>query len=289
MAFDPCGLFSVLVTPFQADGALDTGSLARLVDFNLAAGASGLLVLGMAGEAAYLSEDERQLVAEKVATSAEGRPVVAGVSDADTNVAASRAAEMAALGVSAVMVAVPPDVSRLVDHVSAVAAAANPLGVIVQDYPPSGHPKVSAQELAALARQVPSIVAMKAEDPSTPNKIAELLQLIPHVRQLGGLGGLYGFWELKAGSAGMITGFAFPEHLIRIIGHAAAGDWAAAQRWYERALPAMVWESQPGIEVGLRKLLLHARGVIDTAVTRAPMGNLRNCARDARSIVASQQ
>ena len=60
------GIFNILATPFDADGAVDTASLRRLVNFQLERGAMGLTILGVLGEAAKLTLKERHEVMETV-------------------------------------------------------------------------------------------------------------------------------------------------------------------------------------------------------------------------------
>ncbi len=58
------GLWGVLATPFTDDAArVDTGSLRREISYLLDHGAVGLVALGVFGEAARLSADERTQVA----------------------------------------------------------------------------------------------------------------------------------------------------------------------------------------------------------------------------------
>src|SRR5439155_4326798 len=53
------GVYTVVPTPFTAQGALDLASLRRLIEFLVEAGVEGLLVLGVMGEAPKLLPDER--------------------------------------------------------------------------------------------------------------------------------------------------------------------------------------------------------------------------------------
>lgn len=275
------GLFNVLATPFDDELRLDGASLRSLVRFMLESGASGLVAMGVMGEAAHLDDAERAEVMQIVVDEAAGRvPVVVGVSDPDSEIAAVRAVRAHELGAAALMVAVPPAPGHLIAHLEAVAAAVPGTPIVLQDYPKLGHPPVTAEQLAEAARAVPAVRCVKAEDPPTADKIAALRALTPDLPQLGGLGGLWSLWELEAGSSGCMTGFAVPELLVALTAAAAAGDWARAGEIYRRALPCLVWESQPGAELAFRKQLLAARGIIASPALRAPSPPLAN-ARDA--------
>jgi 4-hydroxy-tetrahydrodipicolinate synthase len=73
------GVYSVLPTPFTAQGDIDEPSLRRVVDTFVGAGVNGLTALGVTGEVARLDDGERQRVLEIVVDQVRGRvPVVAG-------------------------------------------------------------------------------------------------------------------------------------------------------------------------------------------------------------------
>lgn len=73
------GVYTALVTPFQRNGAFDRQTMIRLVERQINAGVSGLVVCGTTGEAAALSSTEHQMVVETVVQAAQGAvPVIAG-------------------------------------------------------------------------------------------------------------------------------------------------------------------------------------------------------------------
>ena len=75
------GVYVIAVTPFHPDGRIDMDSCDRMVDFYLEAGATGLTVLGMMGEAPKLTVEESRDVVERILKRVAGRvPVVVGVS-----------------------------------------------------------------------------------------------------------------------------------------------------------------------------------------------------------------
>ncbi|PJF23949.1 MAG: dihydrodipicolinate synthase family protein, partial [Phototrophicales bacterium] len=75
------GIYNILATPFHADETLDLASLRRLVEFQLEMDAMGLTILGVLGEAAKLTLDERAAVMDTVMAVVNGRvPVIVGVS-----------------------------------------------------------------------------------------------------------------------------------------------------------------------------------------------------------------
>ena len=62
---DARGVYTISVTPFTEEGAIDWDSLDRVVDFYFEAGSDGLTILGMMGEAPKLTQAESRAVAER--------------------------------------------------------------------------------------------------------------------------------------------------------------------------------------------------------------------------------
>ena len=109
------GIFNIVPTPFDATGALDEDSLARLIEFVVGTGVSGVTVLGFLGEAAKLSETERARVTEISVGTAAGRvPVIVGATHASTDRSVAFAREAEAAGAAGLMIA-PPTLSRPTD------------------------------------------------------------------------------------------------------------------------------------------------------------------------------
>src|SRR5919106_6315619 len=179
---DWSGIFHILATPFGDDGTLDVDGLPRLVEAVLATGVSGLTILGIAGEAHRLTDEERRRVVEGVVKAVGGYvPVAVGVSASGTHLAAGFAAMAREHGADAVMVA-PPTGARNLDAVAeyyhAVAQAAQrPL--VLQDEPVTTGVVMPAPFLARLLGEVPAAEAVKLEEAPTPPKLTRLRALGP--------------------------------------------------------------------------------------------------------------
>src|SRR5262245_50853992 len=149
------GIFNILATPFDGQLQVDWDSLRCLVEFQLDKDAYGLTILGVLGEAAKLTVDERRQVMDTVMETAAGRvPIVVGVSHPDlkTVIALSKAAFEA--GAAGVMIA-PPRMDRPTDDAVMALyceiAEAIHQPIVVQDFPPVNGVIISADLLAALA------------------------------------------------------------------------------------------------------------------------------------------
>ena len=101
------------------------------------------------------------------------------------------------------------------------------------------------------------------------------------MRIFGGLGGVFLLEELLAGATGAMTGFAFPEILVRIVSLFRAGRVDEAADMFYRAVPLMRFEFQEGIGMAIRKEVLHRRGALAHAATRPPAAALDQATREA--------
>jgi 4-hydroxy-tetrahydrodipicolinate synthase len=280
-------VYSVLPTPFTDAGDIDEDSLRRVVDLFVAAGVNGVTALGVTGEVARLDEADRQRVLEIVTAHVDGRiGVVAGTTAEGTRtcIGYTRAARDA--GATAVMVS-PPRMAKLnsdavLRHYHALAEAVD-IEIVVQDYPPVSGYAMEPSLLARIAREIPRARTIKLEDPPTPFKTTKILEGSANleVRIFGGLGGVFLLEELLAGATGAMTGFAYPEILVRIVRLFRSGDVDAAADLFYRAVPLMRFEFQQGIGMAIRKEVLRRRGALASAATRAPGPALDAATREA--------
>lgn len=265
------GLWGVLVTPFRGERLeVDTRSLERLVALYHRADASGLVALGVMGEAARLDTAERRLVLETVVAAAGSLQVVAGMGMTATAPAIEEARAAAAAGARAVMVQVPAsDPALVAEHIQRISAASG-LGIVLQDYPVATGVVIAPAALAQATREAGVVVGIKLEALPTAPTIASLTAEID-VPVFGGLGGVGLLDELLAGSAGALTGFSVPEPLVAALNTwQNGGGYAATREHLLPWLPLILCEAQDKISVAVRKELLRRRGIIAEASVRRP-------------------
>jgi 4-hydroxy-tetrahydrodipicolinate synthase len=270
------GVFSVLPTAFRDDASLDLDGTASLVRAHVAAGVSGLTTLGVMGEAAELSEEERWQVLETVVAAADGMPVVVGVTGPSADVVATRARTAATAGVSGLMVS-PTASVPLPEAVGAAAAAGRP--IVIQDFPAGSGVAMTVDEVVAIADREALVVGLKAEAPPTTGTIAELRARRPDLGVVGGLGGTFLIDELRAGATGAMTGLAVPEHLVSIV-RTFASDPEAAEREWTALLPLIRLEAFPPFNLAARKEVWRVRGVIGSSACRRAGARLDDRARE---------
>ena len=269
------GVLPITLTPFTEDGDVDEGSIDSLVEDYLGAGAHGLTILGIMGEAARLLDDERERVLRRYLQATAGRvPVVAGVSARATRMALDYARRAEDAGAAAVMLA-PPDNTRNLDlvfeHFRLVAEAVS-VPVVVQDEPVNTGVVMPAPFLVRLLDEIEGCRYLKLEETPTLPKITAVRQKAKGpVGVFGGLGGLYLYEELLRGADGIMTGFGFPQVLVGTYERFVAGDRAGAQEFFFRYLPLIRYEAQLGVGgVTIRKQVFARRGAIASPHARFP-------------------
>jgi 4-hydroxy-tetrahydrodipicolinate synthase len=272
------GVYIIAATPFTDTGAIDFTSLDRLIDFYVEKGVTGLTILGMMGEADTLTPEERRAVIDRIIDRAGMLPVIVGVSDAGLGNLADLSRHAMDKGAAGVMVAPnrgPAREDRVIAYFGQVCEALGPdVPVVFQDFPQATGVPVSARTILELTRELPQIVMLKHEDCPGLAKISTLRAAegkgSPRLSILCGNGGLYLPQELARGADGAMTGFAYPEALVETVRLHAAGEEGKAEDLFDRYLPILRHEQQPGFGLALRKTILMRRGAIACAATRAP-------------------
>jgi len=273
------GVFVIAPTPFAEDGTLDLGSTDRMVDAYLAAGAAGLTILGVMGEAPKLDAAESLAFTGRVLQRTAGRvPVVVGVTApgfASMKALAQGAMEAGAAGV---MIAPQPGLrgdDGVMAYLAGAAAAVGDAPWVLQDFPQANGIHISAEMVRRLVAADPRLVMLKAEDWPGLDKITQLRRMqaeggMRRISMMGGNGGLFLPQELQRGTDGIMTGYAVPEMLVRVCDLTWNGEQAAAHDLFDAHLPLIRYESQPGLGLAVRKYVLARRGIIASAALRAP-------------------
>jgi len=277
------GVYVIVTTPFDETGEVDRESLERHLEATVAAGVDGVTILGVAGEAAKLTDAERATVVNVTFATLGGRvPVVVGVTHESTRVVVERTRLARERGGVAVMLA-PPPFSRagggLIKHFETVGREDMP--IVLQDFPPANGVTMEPDFMAQLCERVPAVETIKLEDSPTALRIRQTLSLLSgDCTIVGGVGGLYFLDELQAGARGIMTGFPYPEVLVEIWRRFTTGDVQGAADVYYRYLPLNLMDSQPKVGLAARKEALKRRGQLRSAAVRAPGNELDSFARE---------
>lgn len=274
------GVYTIAVTPFLPDGAVDYDSVDSMVDFYVEKGCTGLTILGIMGEAGKLSADESIAVIRRVVART-SVPVVVGVSA--PGFAAMTALATAAMdaGAAGVMVA-PPGTLRTDDQIlgyyRTTARMLGDIPWVLQDFPLVTGVQIAPKVILKIVEDCPTCVMLKHEDWPGLDKISALRAASDagsrRISILCGNGALFLPEEMGRGADGAMTGFAYPEMMAQVVAAYGAGDLDLMQDIYDAYLPLVRYESQPGLGLAIRKYTLAKRGAIAHAAVRAPGADL---------------
>jgi 4-hydroxy-tetrahydrodipicolinate synthase len=158
------GSLVAIVTPMYEDGTLDLDAFRRLVDWHIAEGTGGIVVVGTTGESPTVDFDEHCLLIRSAVEHAAGRvPIIAGTGGNSTREAIELQAYAKRCGADMGLSVVPyynkPTQEGLYRHFKAIAEAVD-LPMIVYNVP--GRTVCDMHNDTALRlAQVPNIAAIK--------------------------------------------------------------------------------------------------------------------------------
>jgi len=289
------GVFTIAVTPFLPDGAIDWKSVDTMVDFYIAKGATGLTILGMMGEAGKLTAAESIAVVKRVIARSTV-PVVVGVSAPGFAAMKTLSDASMDLGAAGVMVAPPGNLrsdAQIVTyyHNSAEALGAAPF--VLQDFPLVTNVVIPVSVILKIAEDCPTCVMLKHEDWPGLEKISALRAASDagarRISILCGNGGLYLLEEMLRGADGAMTGFAYPEMMAQVIAAYRSGDLDHARDIFDAYMPMVRYEAQPGLGLAIRKYTLAQRGVIAHDTVRKPGAALSTASKAEINALATRQ
>jgi 4-hydroxy-tetrahydrodipicolinate synthase/2-keto-3-deoxy-L-arabinonate dehydratase len=272
------GIFPVVPTTFDDDGALDLPSQMRAIDFMIDAGSDGLCILANFSEQFVLSDEEREILTTAILRHVAGRvPVIVTTTHYSSRICAERSRRAQDQGAAMVMIMPPyhgatfrvPELG-IQGFYQRVSDAID-IPIMIQDAPAAGTP-LSAPFLAKLAREIEQVSYFKIEVAGAAQKLRDLIRL--------GGDAIEGPWDgeeaitllpdLDAGATGSMTAGAYPDGLKPIVHDYLAGDREAAVERYGRWLPLINYENR---QCGLLacKALMKEGGVIACEAPRHPI------------------
>lgn len=283
-SLDLRGLTPAPVTPFHEDGSVDYDAIQRLGSWlGSIDGVKGLVVLGHAGEGTFLTQQEQIDVIKAFVKSVNGQiPIIAGITQEGTEVAAIEAKRAKEAGASAGLLypshgwlrfgyqpGAPQDRYRRVYEVSG-------LPLILFQYPDNTKCTYNLQTMLDIAA-LPGVFAMKngvrnmkrwdTEIPVIRKQRPDLQILTCHDEYL-----LHTAFDVD----GMLVGYGniAPEPLIEMIKAGKAQDYKAARAVHDQLLPVTknVYHRGSHMEgtVALKHALV-ARGILTHATVRSPL------------------
>jgi 4-hydroxy-tetrahydrodipicolinate synthase len=192
------GILTAMVTPFDADGALDEDAAVRLMHHLLENGSDGLVLAGSTGEGATLTDEEKFRLWELGVAECGDALVIAGSGTYDTRHSVELTERATEIGVDAMLVVTPyyvrPNRRGLKAHYQAVAAATDK-PVVLYNIPSRTGTDMPNDLLAELA-EIDNVAAVKQaryEDMQAIEGLDLLAgndDVLAKVMDLGGTGGI---------------------------------------------------------------------------------------------------
>ena len=269
------GLGTALITPFKADQSVDYEALARLLDTQLTGYVDYLVVLGTTGEAATMSEQEKEEVRRFIVdyvrnhpvSSLEGRsggvlPLVLGVGGNNTSAVCETLRSIDLTGFTAILSVCPyynkPNQEGLFQHFCAIAEA-SPIPVILYNVPGRTGVNLLPETVMRIYHAHPDKIIAIKEASGNLDQIKHLISL--SASETSGLFVISGddgiaCDVMEAGGAGLISvaSNAFPEDFWHIV----HDQDAQLQARYAPMVKLLFAEGNP---VGI-KAVLAQKGII---------------------------
>jgi 4-hydroxy-tetrahydrodipicolinate synthase len=281
------GVVPPLVTPFTPSYDVDTASLARLIQYQLAGGVNGVFVLGTSGEGTFLTDEQRQVVLETTVAEVAGQvPVLAGVIDTSTARVGAHLSAALKAGVDSLVATAPfyaaTHPAEIERHFTRLASLAGETPLYAYDIPPRVGTKLPTALMISLGEQ--GVIA-GVKDSSGQETSLRKLVLARREAELDGFAIMTGS-EVTVDSAlafgvdGVVPGLGNvdPAGYARLFAAGVAGDAEAARAEQDRLIRLfeiieVADRSRMGASsaaLGAFKAGLYLLGVIDCPVTAYP-------------------
>lgn len=273
------GIFPIALTPFDAQGEVDEASQLSLINYLIDCGVQGMAIFGNASEGYALSESEKTRLMSLIIKEVRGRvPVFVSTGHTGTHVAVqlSKAAEVA--GADGLMILPPyflkPSAEDLFGYYNAISDAVT-IPIMIQDAPLLTGVNIGAAQMARMAKECANVLYTKVEAPPTASKVTEVKQACGDSLVIfGGLNGHFFLEELQRGARGTMPGSDMIPMFVQVWKDYEAGRVKEARAMFNRHLPLIRFELQPGMGVSAMKHNLKAAGVIQHTTVRSPTRSL---------------
>lgn len=236
------GSIPALITPMLEDGKVDYPTLRKLIDWHVAEGTDGLVIVGTSGESPTVNVDEhREILRVSVEQAAKRIPIIAGCGANSTAEAISLAKYAESIGADAQLQVVPyynkPTQEGLFQHFKAIAEATPKLPVILYNVPGRTVADLQHDTVLRLAH-VPGIIGIK-EATSNIERAQWLIRYVPKAFAVFSGDDATAVALMLCGGAGNIsvTANVAPRQMHELCMAALRGDVKEAMRIQFQLLP----------------------------------------------------
>lgn len=240
------GVFTALITPFDADDQLDEDGLRFLIRRQLAHAIDGIVVAGTTGEAPTLSEEETERVI-RISKEEVGRRAVfvVGTGSYSTKKTIQNTLQAEELGADMALIVTPyynrPTQEGLYQHFKAVAEATE-LPIVIYNVQGRTGQNLQTDTLKRLL-EIPSIVGLK----ETSGNISQISDVIALARQMRPDFSVVSGDDnitlplMALGGQGIISVLSnlLPKEMKALTDALEGGNYAAAQQMHYDLLPLM--------------------------------------------------
>jgi 4-hydroxy-tetrahydrodipicolinate synthase len=235
------GSIVAIVTPMHADGSLDYDSLDRLIDWHIAEGTDGIVIVGTTGESATVTVEEHCALIKACVDRVAGRiPVIAGSGGNSTSEAIVLTRYAKEAGADATLQVVPyynrPTQEGMYQHFKAIAEAVD-LPVILYNVPGRTVADMANETVLRLA-SVKNIIGIK-DATGNIGRGLDLLRLVPKEFAVFSGDDPTAMALMLAGGKGNIsvTANVAPRAMAEMCAAAMAGDIATAIEINNKVFP----------------------------------------------------
>ncbi len=254
------GLGVAMVTPFDKNLNVDYAGLEQITEFLVAGGVDFLVVMGTTGEAATLTDYEKEKALDHVINANQGKiPVVYGIGGNNTAKVVSDLKAFKNADVSGILSVSPsynkPTQEGIYRHFQAVGEASD-LPVILYNVPGRTASNVTAETCLRIAENVEKVQAVK-EASGDMKQIEEIIRNRPqNFKVFSGDDGLTGP-VMKAGGEGIISviGNALPRIFSEYVQLCLNGNFIKAQELYGMISPVIPLLFEQGNPAGVKALM----------------------------------
>lgn len=293
MPFTPNGIYTAIVTPLTADDEFDAAAFRKLIDFQIASGAAGLLVIGGSGEFVSLTPSERQKIIDvSIEQTANRIPIIVGALAPGTREVQDTVRYAAKAGADAVLVLpsyyIKASAEGILEHFKRVADVCSVPIVAYNNVSRTGL-DLNVAILEKLAT-IPSIVALKECERDLAVIAHKIRAVGDRIAIMSGDDDL-GFPTFLLGSPGGIftTANLVPALHRKLFDASIGGDIAAAKALHYALLPlveAVYTANHPGPLKDAMAFIGHPVGVARAPLQRGSSDNLKRAAAALKAIEA---
>jgi 4-hydroxy-tetrahydrodipicolinate synthase len=249
MAITWKGVFPAFTTKLKDDYSLDQAAIVSSLERLIENGVSGVVMMGMVGENAQLSPEEKLTVLRIAKETIKGRiPLISGLAETSTEKAVNFAREAKKIGVDGLMVfpglTYKSDDAETIEFYKSIARATD-LQILLYNNP-RGYGVDLHPEVVARLLEEPTIVAIKEESYDTTRVTDLILRFGDRLAVVCGVDDLI-LESVALGSTAWVSGMAnaLPQQSVKLLDLAVSGDFVQARKLYAALTPLFHLDTVP--------------------------------------------